>query len=282
MTFKLPELEDDGLSTPDISEWGEEKYRLVGYYSTLFANSMKGKWGSRVYIDLFSGAGRARIKDTNRILPASPLLALDVKKKFDRYIFSEKDPGKAAALEERVKRDYPSVDSHVIVGDTNHNVDKIIQLIPTARPGFTVLSFCFADPFKLKNLAFDTIRSLSARFIDFLVLIPSGMDANRNVAEYTKPGNTTVDRFLGTVTWRAEWNAAKLRGESFEHFLSDYFGRQMRELNYLYSSVEGMEIMRSTDKNLLLYRLAFFSRNELGKKLWEQSRKYSDDQRSFF
>jgi hypothetical protein len=81
MTFKLPELEDDGLSTPDISEWGEEKYRLVGYYATLFANSMKGKWGSRVYIDLFSGAGRARIKDTNRILPASPLLALDVKKK---------------------------------------------------------------------------------------------------------------------------------------------------------------------------------------------------------
>jgi three-Cys-motif partner protein len=128
MTFKLPELEDDGFSTPDISEWGEEKYRLVGYYATLFANSMKGKWGSSVYIDLFSGAGRARIKDTNRILPTSPLLALVVKKKFDRYIFSEKDPDKAAALEERVKRNYPSVDAHVMAGDTNHNVDKIIQL----------------------------------------------------------------------------------------------------------------------------------------------------------
>lgn len=60
MTFKLPELEDDGLSTPDISEWGEEKYRLVGYYATLFANSMKGKWGSRVYIDLFSGGFRCK------------------------------------------------------------------------------------------------------------------------------------------------------------------------------------------------------------------------------
>jgi len=243
---------------------------------------MKGKWGSRVYIDLFSGAGRARIKDTNRILPASPLLALDVKKKFDRYIFSEKDPDKAAALEERVKRDYPGVDAHVIAGDTNYNVDKIIQLIPAPRPGFTVLSFCFADPFKLKNLPFDTIRQLSAHFMDFLILIPSGMDANRNVAEYAKRGNATVDLFLGTEAWRADWTAAKVQGETFEHFLSDYFGRQMRKLNYLYSSVEEMEIMRSTDKNLLLYRLAFFSRNELGKRLWEQSRKYSDDQRSFF
>ncbi len=109
---------------------GRREIQVVGYYATLFANSMKGKWGSRVYIDLFSGAGRARIKDTNRILPASPLLALDVKKKFDRYIFSEKDPDKAAALEERVKRDYPGVDAHVIAGDTNYNVDKIIQLIP--------------------------------------------------------------------------------------------------------------------------------------------------------
>src|SRR5947209_14888854 len=78
MTSKLPELEDDGLVTPEVNAWSEEKYRLVGTYSTLFAKAMKGKWSSRVYIDLFSGAGRARIKGTNRIIPASPMMALEV------------------------------------------------------------------------------------------------------------------------------------------------------------------------------------------------------------
>jgi three-Cys-motif partner protein len=98
MTSRLPELEDDGLLTPEVGEWAEEKYRLVGLYDELFPKSMKGKWGSRVYLDLFSGAGRARLKGTKRIVPASPLLALSVSDKFDRYIFCEMESEKLSAL----------------------------------------------------------------------------------------------------------------------------------------------------------------------------------------
>ncbi len=36
--------------------------------------------------------------------------------------------------------------------------------------------------------------------------------------------------------------------------------------------------VRSIEKNLPLYHLAFFSRNELGRKFWKEARKYSDDQ----
>ena len=78
MIEKLPNLEDDGLLSPEIGAWAEYKYRLVWNYATMFATSMKDKWDARVYIDLFAGAGRAKIENTSQIVPASPLLALDI------------------------------------------------------------------------------------------------------------------------------------------------------------------------------------------------------------
>ncbi len=282
MTSKLPELEDDGLNTPEVGDWAEEKYRLVGFYAELFAKSMKGKWDSRVYLDLFSGTGRARIKSTNKIVPASPLLALSVTNRFDRYIFCEIDTDKLSALEARVKREYPRIDAHFIPGDTNKNVAEIMKHIPQHYPDRKVLCFCFVDPYRMEHLDFETIRQLSTRLIDFMVLIPSGMDANRNVAKYTKEENKKIGKFLGDDKWRDEWAAAESKGENFERFVRDHFGKQMEKLGYIYSGPEGMRPVRLPEKNVLLYRLAFFSRSDLGNKFWEQARKYSDDQLSFF
>ena len=75
---RLPDLEDDGLPTPDVGEWGEEKYQLVRCYADIFSRAMRGKWSSLHYVDFFAGAGRARLAGTRRIVAASPLLVLDV------------------------------------------------------------------------------------------------------------------------------------------------------------------------------------------------------------
>jgi three-Cys-motif partner protein len=283
MTFRLPELEDDGLITPEVGAWGEEKYRLVGLYAEMFSKSMKGKWGSRVYLDLFAGAGRARIKDTKRILPASPLLALSVVNKFDKYIFCELDGEKIQALETRVKREFPAVDAIFVPGDTNQNIGEIMKKIPQHYAGHNVLCFCFVDPYMVAHLDFETIRRLSQRFVDFLVLIPSGMDAGRNVAKYQSgEASKNLDRFLGTDAWRGEWASAEARGENFEWFVRDQFGRQMAKLNYIYEGTEDMKAIRRHQNNMLLYRLAFFSRNDRGKSFWAQACKYSNDQRTLF
>jgi len=282
MAYKLPELEDDGLLTPQVGEWGEDKYRLLALYAEMFTKSMKGKWGSRVYIDLFSGAGRARIKSTNRIVPGSPLIALGIVDKFDRYIFCELDPDKMSALETRVKREYAGADVRYIPGDSNANISQVMNEIPQHYPGHNVLSLCFVDPYQMEHLDFETIRQLSKRRLDFMVLIPSGMDAGRNVAAYTRQENKTVGRFLGMEDWRDEWATAKTRGESFERFVRDQFGRQMSKLGFKYSGVEEMRPVRLPEKNVLLYRLALFSRSDLGPKFWEQARRYSDDQRKLF
>ena len=40
----LKSLDDDGLPTPEIGAWGEEKYRHVQLYASLFIKSMRTKW----------------------------------------------------------------------------------------------------------------------------------------------------------------------------------------------------------------------------------------------
>lgn len=281
MTRHLTELRDDGLMTPEINSWGEEKYKLVWNYASIFATSMKRKWHCRVYVDLFAGAGRSRIKRTRRIVSASPLLALNISDRFDKYIFCDIDSLKLEALKTRVLIDYPTVPVEYLTEDVNNSTAKILNHIPEGRRGFKVLTFCFVDPYKLENLAFDTIRELSARFMDFLVLIPSGMDANRNESLYTNPQNETLDRFLGTPNWRDNWNNARFRRQSFGDFLTDAFGQQMAELGYIYAGIDKTELIRLTTKNVPLYRLAFFSRHPRGDEFWKAAKKYSKPQLDF-
>ena len=281
MTYELPTLIDDGLMTEPIGGWGEEKYRLLSLYSQMFAASMKKKWQCRVYIDLFAGCGRSRIKGTNKIVAGSPIMALSVEPTFDKYIFCEKSPEKLQALEARVLRDYSASNVSFQAGDANESVEDILAKIPQHTKGFKVLSFCFVDPYKLNDLAFATIDKLSSRFMDFLVLIATDMDATRNVSIYELPNNKVVEKFLGLPDWRNAWWEAKARRESFSFHLMQRFSSQMEARDYIRAPLEETKLVRSTEKNLPLYRLAFFSRHKLAKDFWEQARKYSDDQLGF-
>ena len=83
-------VDDDGLYIPEVGNWSDEKYKLVGGYCEIFTSGMKNLWDSLVYIDLFAGAGYARIKGTNKIRMSSALIALSVNHKFSKYIFCEK------------------------------------------------------------------------------------------------------------------------------------------------------------------------------------------------
>lgn len=96
----LKPLDDDGLPTPKIGAWGEEKYRHVQLYASLFVKSMRTKWDALVYLDLFAGSGRSQIRGTGRIVSASPLLILGMPETFDKYIFCEGD-NKYAELSKR-------------------------------------------------------------------------------------------------------------------------------------------------------------------------------------
>jgi len=277
----LPQLDDDGLPTAEIGSWGEDKYRLVSLYAALFVRSMRRKWEALVYLDLFSGPGRSRIRGTKRTVPASPLLVLGMPETFNKYIFCEKDEKNATALETRCHRDFPARTITIIPGDANLLTERIIAEMPRPRKGYKVLGFCFLDPFYMRNLSFEMIKALLQRFMDFLVLIPSGMDANRNEQNYVRPENPTVDNFVGSNDWRGRWESAKRSGKSFENFVVEEFGRSMQQLGYIDPGLKAAAPVRSDDRNLLLYRLALYSKNPLGNKFWKEARKYTNPQTGF-
>ena len=245
-------LEDDGLPTAEIGGWGENKYRLVSMYAALFARSMRNKWDALVYLDLFAGSGRSRIRGTRRVVLASPLLVLGMAEAFQKYIFCESNKDYVEALAKRCGRDFPDRNVTIIPGDANGKTTEIIEEIPQPGINRTVLGFCFLDPFHMQNLRFSTIETLSQRFMDFLVLIPSSMDANRNEPHYVRPQNKTLDHFVGNPQWRAGWNNEKSAGKSFEHFVVEEFGHSMRSLGYIDPGIKEALLIRSDEKNLPL------------------------------
>ena len=278
----VTKVDNDGLPTAEIGAWGEEKYKLVSLYAALFVRSMGSKWDALVYLDLFSGPGRSRIRGTKRTVLASPLFVLGMPERFDKYIFCDNNEEHSNALETRCRRDFPAGAVTIIPGDANRSTDRIIAEMPRPGKGYKVLGFCFLDPYHMDNLNFSTIETLSQRFMDFLVLIPSGMDANRNEQHYVRPRNKIMENFTGSKDWRDRWESEKRSGKSFENFVVEEFGRSMQRLGYIDPGLKDAILVRSDDKNLRLYRLALYSRHQLGNKFWKEAKKYTNPQTDFW
>lgn len=278
----LPYQVDDGLIAPLVGPWAEQKYKIMRYYSDLFSQAMRTKWDRLVYIDLFSGPGRVTIRDRNKIISSSPMLAAELPVRFDKYIFCDINPVFIEALRTRIQRDYIDIAAEFMLGDSNSNIDSIIAGIPKPNVRNTLLAFTFVDPYKLDNLQFVTLAKLSRLITDFLILIPAYMDANRNIQNYLKKCNQKIDYFLGTGAWRATWEVQGQGRKCFGDFVVDQFGSQMVQLGYIYRSIRDTILISNVKKNAPLYRLAFFSKNPLGIKLWKQTKKYTTPQLTLF
>lgn len=241
---------------------------------------MKGKWDELVYVELFAGAGYGRERGTSKLLVGSPLLALAVKDPFDKYIFCEENPEKLAALRTRVDRTAPPANISYISGDCGESIAQILAEIPVGSSAHRVLSLCFADPYDI-SLKFETLRALSSRYIDFLVLLALWSDANRAYRRYVMEDAVKVDQFLGSRGWRERGKTAEANGVLFPKFLAEEFSASMESIGYLPTPIHQMKLVRSDEKNLPLYYIAPFSRHELAHKFWDQALKYSTDQTSF-
>ena len=271
---------DDGLICPEVGSWAETKHALVSLYTKLFATGMKNKWDKRTYIELYAGAGCSKIRGKGTRIAGSPLRALCLEDPFDKYIFCEQDAECLAALKKRVKLIAPSADVSYVPGDCNQCVDEILAAMPQYSRECKVLSLCFVDPFNI-GIKFETLRRLSAKFVDFLVLLALYMDANRNRSRYIVEDQARVDEFLGSTDWRVRWKTDEQQGILFPNFLKQEFTNSMETLDYAPPPLYKMKAVRSDDRNLPLYHLALFSRHKLAYEFWDQAMKYHTDQTSF-
>jgi three-Cys-motif partner protein len=272
--------DDDGLVCADVHHWAEEKYRLLALYDELFSNGMKNKWDQRVYVDLYAGGGLSHIHGTRTYVKGSPLIALSVGFPFDKYIFCEENKQLLNALRIRSERIAPLANVSYVAGSCDTNVYDVVAAIPKASSGNRVLSLCLVDPFDF-GIKFDTLRKLSRVYIDFVVLLAIGMDANRNYDHYVDGNSPKIDEALGNAEWRERWRAARARRGNFRQFLASEFSKSMEALGYLPTPLDRMKLVRSDEKNLPLYYLALFSRRDTAHKFWDQVLKYGTDQSSF-
>lgn len=273
-------ISQDDLICPEVGSWTEEKHRHVSIYATQFATGMKDSWDELVYLELHAGAGISRIRGTSRLILGSPLRALSLKDPFDKYVFCEEDEEKLEALKHRVRKYAPHANVAYVHGDCNEVTGLILKEIPIGSKQRTVLSLCFADPFDI-SLKFNALRNLSFRFIDFLVLLALHSDANRAYKRYVMEDANKVDDFLDSNTWRERWRVAEGHGVSFPRFLAEEFALSMHRLGYIRTPIDKMKLVRSDEKNLPLYYIAPFSRNELAYKFWDGALEYGTDQTKF-
>jgi len=270
-------VEPDGDFTPQVRAWSLEKYKLVGSYCDIFTTSMKDRWNQLVYIDLFAGAGNATIIETGKTYLSSALIAMSIPNPFTKYILCEEDIVRFETLKNRVERNFSHLDVTLINGNSNKIVDQVFKSIPPFNRGNTLLPFCFVDPYSL-NLHFRTIEALGSRILmDFLILQALHMDGNRNLAKYLKDENDKIANYLGNENWRTDFNqSCKDYSANFVKFLADQYLNKMQSIGYV--PEKNMHQIRSNEKNLPLYYLAFYSKHPKGIELYRKVEKYSNQQ----
>lgn len=268
----------DNLVIDEVRKWSLEKFRLVGSYCDIFTNGMRSKWNQLVYIDLFAGSGYVKIKETGELYLNSALVAMSIPTPFTKYILCEQDEEKYNALSKRISRDFSHLNCKVLKGDSNLNIENILAEIPNYSKSNKVLSFCFVDPYSL-NFKFSTVKELGKSIMDFLILQALHMDGNRNVEKYLNEENTRIADYLGIPDWREKFEKNGIvNKKDIVKFLANSYQSQMEILGY--KSKMNMHQIRSNDKNLPLYYLAFYSKHDRGHEFFKKVEKRVNSQLS--
>jgi three-Cys-motif partner protein len=270
---------DDGLPTRESGHWTEQKLFLWNRYIDITTRAMVGNphWpGGLVYVDLFAGPGVCQLKETERRIPGSPIIAASAPKSFSRILLCEKDPALVAACRNRLGRTVAAKRVQFFEGNCNERVVDVARQIPHRS-----LTLAFIDPTGL-HADFTTIATLAdVGRVDLLVLFADAYDANRNIMTYYDKADSNLDRVLGPDShWRDHWDSLQVRdSSSIRNLLSEIYQAQLKtNLGY---KVFGE--YRITCRRGALYRLIYASKHERGLEFWDKiNRKEASGQGRLF
>lgn len=265
--FLLPE--DDGLRVRESGRWASEKINYLERYIGIFETSMRKKWSSRNYIDLFSGPGKIRERKTGVISLGSPLIALTTKFPFTGYYFVDLNPDEIEALEKRISASPDASSVSIQVGDANTLVQSIVDEISQSS-----LNLAFLDPEGI-DLKWSTVETLASHpRIDLIIHYPQ-MGLSRSMPNsIDSTERTKVDGFFGSQDWIPIFEKHRSGEEKFLHRqLMDHYKGRLYDLGYkdVFRDDEvGIEPLMSTEYNAPLYRLLFASKHPLGNDFWRK------------
>ena len=248
----------DGLPIRDSGSWIDTKHKLLTYYAHLFATGMKNRWKSRVYLELFSGPGRCKIRKTGKEDLGSPLKVIE--HEFTKFIFIEMNLPAAKALAQRLESFGNARNSEIWCGNCVEAIQKI--RIPMGS-----LTLAFIDPTGISHAPFSLIETLHSKTrCDLLINIQHGMGIKMNIHQYTPDADeqSALTKFLGNDSWK---RIPRHNPREFFRGVLELYKKQLDKLGF---SFTGREVFIMNDQNTPLYLLLYASEHPRGKEFWDK------------
>ena len=171
------------MSSPEaIGLWTEIKLDIVREYSAAYTTILKEQSWCRgyAYIDAFAGPGQFVSKENRtRLIPGSPLNALNIEHKFTEYHFIDIESSKIENLRNLIA-DRPEAEQvRFYTGDANRVLrEEVLGQFPYAS---YKRALCILDPYGV-DIEWTTIEAIAkAKTMDLYLNFPL-MDINRNEA----------------------------------------------------------------------------------------------------
>jgi three-Cys-motif partner protein len=196
--LELPEFEFDlSLELDTLQPWSKVKHHIIEKYLSAYTTILRTQPWARAwkYYDAFSGAGVAVDVDSDELVAAGALRALEVEPRFSEYHFIDSNPRKLEILE-RLARGRSDV--HIHRGDYR---DILPRLLTQCRYEDFTRGLCLLDPYGL-SVDYALLEEIAAMksveiFFNFMLV-----SANRNVLWNVDPATLSPRRkALMTRVW---------------------------------------------------------------------------------
>jgi len=267
-----PKPGQDDLPVQCVGSWCENKYFYLDRYLKGSKEARRKFYdkGNAVYIDLFAGNGKGIIRESNKEIEAGSLRIFRQEVPFNEYHFFDISNENTNALKQRIKR---HENAHVRTGDSNLLIHGLVERLK--KSPYDRYHFAYLDPFAASGLKFETVKRL-AQFprMDLLINFPIGF-IKRNFEKWTKTeGQTILDDFLGTSSWRER----RQQGERVFSILVEVFKEQLLSIGFPEEGLGGLTddntyrnlslVGVTNSKNVPMYFLVLASKHRLAAKIW--------------
>jgi three-Cys-motif partner protein len=262
---------DDGLLVRGVKPHSAEKSWMVSRGIGTVSSAMAGKWFKVHYLELYSGPGRLLDESTGREQAGSPIQALDVRKPFDRCVFSDFADDCVDALTERVARHPNGHNAEILRGDAKApaHIQRVANLLDRKA-----LVIAYLDPARPQDMRWSTVQLLAREFdyIDLILNLPVNSLARAIRGPYCNGfrGRGAAGMFLNHPAPHEllRWNV----GHRFDmsatmSAIRAHSDKQLTELGFLPPARRTVEFPATNP----YYDVLYVSRHPTGVDLWNRT-----------
>lgn len=268
--------------------WTDEKLERVRKYLAAYTTIMSKQPFRFAYIDAFAGTGYRDLRqetspgelmfpelaeqESQSFLEGSARIALQIRPRFHKYIFIEKDSKRFEELQ-KLKEAFPSLRDDIDL--RNEDANDFLQTFLQGKNWREHRAVLFLDPYGMQ-VEWKTIEAIAhTQAIDLWILFPLGVAVNRLLRKNGKIDSiirSRLDRLFGATDWYEAFyrtvSRVGLFGEEttvekvggFE-LIGDYF---VKRLKTVFAGVAQNPLPLYNSRNNPLYLLCFASGNPRG------------------